>query len=260
MNLVDLRKALEGLPVPDICYFDETGSTNEDALAWAEAGAQDACLVVADLQKRGRGRMGRRWVTEPGAALAFSLILRPRPDDLAAVGFYSPLAGLGVALALEEMAGVQPEIKWPNDVLLGRKKMCGVLAESFWMGERLGAVVLGIGVNIASSSVPPANQVMFPATSLEDYSGKRVDRLALLRKILEKILDWRAGVGSAEFIQAWQTRLAFRNEQVAVSQLDGNQVKGLLRGVDASGGLLLELSDSQFMTVMAGDVSLRPEN
>ena len=121
---------------------------------------------------------------------------------------FSPLAGLGVAVALENL-GLSPQIKWPNDVLLARRKVCGILAEAAWVGDQLQALVLGVGVNVASSSVPPDDQVIFPATCVEAAAGRAVDRLDLLREILRAIFEWRSRLAQPEFIDAWQSRLAF---------------------------------------------------
>ncbi|MEN4100610.1 MAG: biotin--[acetyl-CoA-carboxylase] ligase, partial [Anaerolineaceae bacterium] len=118
---------LAGLPVSELRYFDSIGSTNDEALRWAEQGAPDAALVVADTQTAGRGRMDRRWVTRPGVALAFSLALRPTPVEASALGLFSPLGALAVAAALRENYGLLAEVKWPNDVLLERRKCCGIL-------------------------------------------------------------------------------------------------------------------------------------
>ena len=92
--------------------------------------------MIADQQTKGRGRLGRSWVTNPGAALAFSIILRPTAEEIDHLGLFSPLAGLAVCLALQNLH-LPAEIKWPNDVLLARRKTCGILAESVWQGEQL---------------------------------------------------------------------------------------------------------------------------
>src|SRR5512142_3320319 len=137
MDVDRLRSHLSGLPVAHIRCFDTVGSTNDEALAWAAAGAQDGCLVVADQQTLGRGRLNRRWITRPGAALAFSLIFQPGPEEIERMGFFSPLGALAISQALEEKLGLSPEIKWPNDVLLMGRKTAGILVEAAWMGTRL---------------------------------------------------------------------------------------------------------------------------
>ena len=123
-----LQSILTGLPLGGLRYFDSIGSTNDEALAWARAGAPDYSLVVADTQTAGRGRLQRRWVTNPGAALAFSLVLWPAPQERQCLPRFSPLGAVAVRQALAVVFGLPAEIKWPNDVLLGRCKVAGVLA------------------------------------------------------------------------------------------------------------------------------------
>src|SRR5664279_6508775 len=113
-----LQSILTGLPLGGLRYFDSIGSTNDDALAWARAGAPDFSLVVADAQTAGRGRLLRRWITNPGSALAFSLVLRPSTQESECLPRFSPLGAVAVRQALADLFGLPAEIKWPNDVLL----------------------------------------------------------------------------------------------------------------------------------------------
>ncbi len=252
-----LQQTLADLPLPAIRTFDTIGSTNDEALAWAEADAMDGSLVVADQQTKGRGRLGRAWVTNPGAALAFSLILRPTVAEQENLGLFSPLAGLAVCLALQGL-GLPAEIKWPNDVLLARRKTCGILAESAWQAGQVHGVVVGIGINIAPASVPPADQVQFPATCVEEQLGRQLDRWKLLHAVLESFFEWRSRLGSAEFFRAWEERLAFKGEQVTLKNSGGQSFDGLLLGVNDQGNLRLRMDDGTEKMVSVGDVHLRP--
>jgi BirA family biotin operon repressor/biotin-[acetyl-CoA-carboxylase] ligase len=148
-----LRKTLSGIPLGGLRYFEQTGSTNDIALAWAAAGSPDLALVYAEEQTAGRGRGTRRWFTPAGAALAFSLVLRPLAGAEQPISLFSTLGALAVCEALEKHA-LQPQIKWPNDVLLNRRKVCGILAESVWLGEQVESVVLGVGLNIKPEAIP----------------------------------------------------------------------------------------------------------
>jgi BirA family biotin operon repressor/biotin-[acetyl-CoA-carboxylase] ligase len=254
----DLASELAGLALPAWRYCESVGSTNDFALAWGEAGAADGSLVVADEQTAGRGRLDRRWFTPPGAALAFSLVLRPNPAELTCVARFSPLGALAVQQALAVNLNLPAEIKWPNDVLVGRRKVCGILAESTWQGETLTALVLGIGVNITPAAVPPADQLLFPAGCIETALGKPVPRWALLRQILEALLEWRAALCSDRFLAAWQERLAFKGEWVTISSGPATARRGLLLGIDPQGDLRLQEADGSEFNVQAGDLSLRP--
>lgn len=258
MDEYALRVALEGMPLGGLRYAASTTSTNDDAARWMEEGAPDLALVLADEQTAGRGRMGRRWWTPAGTALAFSLALRPpgsgpapfNPTRLSALG------GMAVCLALEEGYGLSAQVKWPNDVLIGGCKTAGVLAEAHWQGERLQAAILGIGVNVTSGAVPPASELLFPATCVEAESGEAVDRLHLLRLILERLIAWRPKLETQEFLAAWEERLAYRGELVRISASAGAQ-EGRLAGLNDDGSLRL-ISESGELRIYAGDLSLRP--
>jgi BirA family transcriptional regulator, biotin operon repressor / biotin---[acetyl-CoA-carboxylase] ligase len=252
-----LQQALAGLSLGDLRTFDEIGSTNDEAIHWAEDGATDFSLVVADSQTHGRGRLDRRWITRPGSALAFSLVIRPQPGEAEMASLFSPLAGLAVSSALL-VYGLKAEIKWPNDVLLNGKKVCGILVESAWLGSRLQSLVVGIGVNIAPDSVPPAEELLFPATSVEEVLGRPLERWGLLRAMLDQVIAWRRLLGTAEFFEAWQNRLAFHGQMVSVHSPGENGVEGRLIGIDTTGALCLQSATGEIFTVQAGDVHLRP--
>jgi len=254
-----LARALAGLPVPEIRTFQTIGSTNDEAMAWAEAGAADGSLVVADQQTKGRGRLGRAWVTNPGAALAFTVVVRPSKAEQEQLALFSPLAGLAVCQALLDL-NLPAEIKWPNDVLLARRKTCGILAESSWQGNLLHAVVIGVGINVAPDSIPPSDQVQFPATCVEEQLGQAVDRWSLLRDVMTRFFEWRQKLGTAPFFDAWGERLAFKGETVQLLHAGNESISGLLIGVDEQGNLRVRLADGNEKRVSVGDVHLRPES
>ncbi len=258
MNERALRRTLSDLPLGGVRYDEQTGSTNDAALAWAAEGVPDLTLVVADEQTAGRGRGGRSWITPFGTALAFSLVLHPRPVERDIIPLYSALGALAVASALGEKYGLMPEIKWPNDVLVHGRKLCGILAETVWLGERAESVVLGIGLNVRPEAVPAAEALDFPATSLEEVTGLSVDRLSLLHDILAALLTWRPRLGTEEFIQAWEGRLAFRGKQVQVWAKDQPLRAGQVEGLDRKGGLRLRSPQGKLFTVHFGEIRLRP--
>jgi BirA family transcriptional regulator, biotin operon repressor / biotin---[acetyl-CoA-carboxylase] ligase len=258
INLERLHERLAGLPVPDIRYFDVTGSTNNDALEWITHGAQDGCLVVADEQTAGRGRFQRKWVTRKGTSLAFSLIFHPQLQTN--LPLYAPLGAMGVALAMEELYSAHPQIKWPNDVLLNRKKVCGILTEASWQEARLEGIVLGIGINIASSAVRTEDEFIFPASTLQSNLEKPVNRLDLLAEVIRFIFMWRQRLDSIDFIQAWNDRLAFRGETVQINRPGQDILSGKIMHISLDGLLWIRLKDGKEISVSAGDVSLQKEN
>jgi BirA family biotin operon repressor/biotin-[acetyl-CoA-carboxylase] ligase len=274
MNQSSLQKSLASLPLADLRYFDSVGSTNDEALAWATEGARDFSLVVADEQTTGRGRAGRKWVTPHGTALAFSLILRPdltpspfaEHPERAPTGrgesfkpsLFTGLSALALVDALKKR-GLKPQIKWPNDVLLNGKKVAGILVESVWTGDALDTVVLGMGVNVRTGSVPPADELRFPATSVEAELGCSLERAELLRDILSALRAWRPKLVTGELVKAWEKNLSFRGEQVQVWQGGEEPLTGRVLGLESDGSLrLLAAKRDKIVTVQFGEIHLRP--
>lgn len=273
MDRNSLAQALEGLPLGLLVFYPKTGSTNDEAVKLAQAGGPDLSLVVADEQTAGRGRFSRRWFTPQGTALAFSLVLFPHrtweQSSAQSAGTILPrltaLGALAVCDVLKVRYQLEAQIKWPNDVLVGRRKLAGVLAEAIWDGERLEAVVLGIGLNVASNSVPPPDELLFPATCLEDCWMAPIDelkRLALLRAILERILYWRVRISGVEFIQAWQANLAFLNEWVWIIPVQTEDaqraIKARILGLEVDGSMRVENEHGIISRYISAEVHLRP--
>jgi BirA family biotin operon repressor/biotin-[acetyl-CoA-carboxylase] ligase len=257
MNETQLTRSLAPLPLGALRYYNTTGSTNDDALAWASQGAPDISLVIADEQTRGRGRMDRKWYTPPHSALAFSLILRPVDSERAHPARTTGLLALSLSECLRKL-GLAPEIKWPNDVLLNGRKVAGILVESTWSGEELESMVLGMGVNVLAASVPPAEILLFPATSIETELGRAIDRIQLLHAILEMVLALRPTLGTDAFLDAWEANLAFRGQQVQVLGSSPKPITGELLGLNVDGSLRLRDEHGRSVTVQVGEVHLRP--
>ncbi len=276
MDKREVEQTLAGLPLGNIRYFEQIGSTNTEAARWADEGARDLALVIADEQTSGRGRQGRKWFTPPGAALAFSLVLRVRPDEPGnqkagarpgemdmpdRLARLTALGALAVCQALRQSYGLAAEIKWPNDVLLQRRKTAGVLAEAHWQGEQLSAVILGVGINVAPQAVPPAQEVIFPATCVEAALGHPLERLELLRAVLEGLIEWRNRIVEPAFLATWNDWLAFKNEWVEVLAGSSTQSEpprqGLVLGIDATGCLRLRDHDGVEFVLHTGELRVR---
>jgi BirA family biotin operon repressor/biotin-[acetyl-CoA-carboxylase] ligase len=254
-----MRAALADLPLPSIKYYETIDSTNNEALAWVEHGAAEYSLVFADNQTAGRGRLNRRWVTHSGSALSFSVILHPSPDEAPLLPLFSPLGALAVASALTGDFGASGvEVKWPNDVLIHRRKVCGVLAETVWLGDRPQSIIIGIGINITPRSIPPSNEVIFPAACVESALGGSINRFGFLASVLRSLINWRNQLGSVTFCKAWEHQLAFKGEVVRVEEEGQPPVVGYLLGIAPNGHLQLKTQDDKFLDVAFGDVHLRP--
>jgi BirA family biotin operon repressor/biotin-[acetyl-CoA-carboxylase] ligase len=279
MDSDQMGLALHNLAIGPIRYYEQIDSTNAEAVRWVETGCPDLGLVVANEQTAGRGRAGRRWITPPGAALAFSLVLLPNrqhqvlswSNSSESLPRVTALGALAVSGALQSHYHLPVQIKWPNDVLYSGRKLCGVLAEAHWQGNKLAAIILGIGVNIKPASVPSAEDLSFPATCIEWALEEccqvtmPVSRLELLRAVLAELLNWRSRVASPEFIQAWESQLAFRGQWVRVSEsgmrigtTSNSDVEGQILGLEADGQLRLRDRSGQILTLRSGELRLRP--
>lgn len=254
-----LRNALFGTNVSELHYYETIGSTNDNALRWLTNGAPDFSLVVADEQTKGRGRFDRRWVTRPGSSLAFSLILTKTIPDPLRIPLYAPLGGIAVQETVQNLLGLNAQIKWPNDVLIDGRKFCGILVEAAWNGSILQGVVMGIGVNISPGSVPDAEFQNFPATCLEAACGRTVDRFELLRSVIDSIDKWRVEIGSPAFMQRWQEHLAFKGEHVRIEHSEKASIIGKVNGIDDAGRLVLLEDNGTEARIEIGDVHLRPD-
>lgn len=265
MEVSEVADALSGLPLGALRVLAKTGSTNTDAASWASEAAPDLSLVLADEQTAGRGRHGRSWSTPPGSALAFSLVLRPSkyinsPPDNGSwhLARHTALGALAVCQALHSLYSLQARIKWPNDVLLDGRKAAGVLADALWDGEQLSAIILGIGVNVKSASVPPVERVNYPAVCVESVADRPVERLQLLRQILIELLDWRGRLWERNFIQEWENRLAWRGEWVMVhnkpASSSPDQRLGRVLGLEDDGRLKLQDKNGEIFALSFGEI------
>jgi BirA family biotin operon repressor/biotin-[acetyl-CoA-carboxylase] ligase len=239
---------MSGAATPSrIVRRDRVDSTQAVAFALAVDGAADGTVVVADSQASGRGRRGRTWLDEPGASLLLSVVLRPRLP-LARLPLLSLAAAVAVAETLVEVAGLAPRLKWPNDVLVGGRKIAGILVES-----RLGAaplVVLGIGLNLAQRAFPPA--LAGRATSVALETARPVDRERLLQVMLEALDRRRADLergALAEVLQRWRALADTLGRTVTI-----DDVHGVAADIDEAGALVVADGDGRRRVVFAGEV------
>jgi len=236
-------------------YCPVVGSTNDIALEWAKAGAPDWGLVIADQQNAGRGRGDRRWITNPGSALAISLVIRPSAQELEMLPRFTALAALGLVNALEAL-GLQAEIKWPNDVLLGGKKVAGVLVEMEWQENDLAALVIGLGVNVLPASVPPEEMLRYPATSVGEVTGKRVDRWTLMVELVKVMKNLRPLLTSDDFINTWNKHLAFRGEMKRIHLPGGTVEEFEILGVTSEGALEVRDRRGKRVEIVSGEIDM----
>ena len=227
----------------EVRWLTEIDSTNRYLIDEARAGAPAGLVVVAEHQTAGRGRLGRTWLAPPGASLLMSVLLRPtiaveRRHVLVMA------AGLAMAEAVEAETGVAAGLKWPNDLLVGNRKLAGILAEA--TGD---ALVIGIGVNIDWHEVPDELAAIATACNLE--GGRPTSREAIVRTFLDGYGARLSDLDGAR--RGYEARLLTVGRRVRVEQADG-VLAGVARGVDAAGHLLVELDDRSLATITVGDV------
>lgn len=257
MDNNSLRSYLADLPLGEVVFHPSLGSSNTEAMRWAEQGAPHLSLVAADEQTAGKGRSDRSWFTYPGVALAFSLILRPFGNQVIPGARITGLGALAVCDVLQGEYQLPAKIKWPNDVLITGSKVAGVLVEAAWFGDDIAYSVLGIGINVARLSVPPQAMLDFPATSVEQELGGHVDRWELLKQILEALLLRLQQIEQDVFIKDWEDNLAYKGMAVEILKGSAEPKEGRIQGLDSSGSLQLLLPGGELELVKIGDVRLR---
>lgn len=231
-------------------------STNRYAKELAEKGAVEGTVVIAEEQRRGKGRLGRSWVSAPGG-IWLSIILRPNIIPLEAARF-TLLAAVAAARAIEK-TGVSPEIKWPNDILIDGKKICGILLELSAQPDRVDYLVIGFGINANNDlgDIPDDNRAR--ATTLATVLGKKINRHSLAADLLlelERGADTLLSGGWTEIVDDWMSRCRMLGEPIMLSTLNG-EVEGEFVGVDEFGAMRLRLPGGEVKTFAAGDVTIK---
>lgn len=259
-------------------YREETGSTNNDAKRCGEEGDPHGTVVTTDVQNAGKGRRGRAWQTIPGTALSFSILLRPSfPAERASM--ITLVMALAVAEAVEAAlqesgqgsiesgtenpAGLEVTIKWPNDILINRKKVCGMLTEMTMTPEldEIQYVVVGVGINVNNESPQEfEEEIRQKATSLRIETGRRLNRAALLQDVLcrfEKQYEtFLATLDMSRLQETYQARLQGLGNEVRVLDPAG-EYTGISRGINDRGELIVERKNGERTAVYAGEVSVR---
>lgn len=242
-----LAEALAPRPVR---YFEAIGSTNDEAMDWLLKGAESGSSVIANQQTRGRGRLGRQWITPPGAALALSIILHPPVVYMHRLVWVGALAVTDVCDIL--LAKVVPAphvgIKYPNDVQINQRKVSGILTEAAWQETKLLGVVLGIGINL-NVDFPPELQTT--ATNLGALRQDLPPVADLYSLLVTRITYWNERLSSDELFAAWKSRLSTLGQRVKV-----NDLVGIATDVTQDGYLLLQTDDGTIHRIIVGDVLL----
>ncbi len=240
-----------------IDYCAVIDSTNVRARAIADRGAPEGTIVVAETQLKGKGRRGRSWFSPVGEGIYVSVILRPRVPPSEAPQLVL-LAAVAAAEALLVHTALPVSVKWPNDILVGRKKVAGILTEMRLAGDRIDHVVIGMGVNVntPAEGLPP--EIAAIATSLRAETGQTFSRVGLLRTYLEKLEGWYALFRERRFEpirERWLEIARIIGKQVKIAGLD-RTYEGEVVDIDPNGFLILKSPDGGVQRILAGDVSM----
>lgn len=252
LNLDALESALNTRTLGRrLVYLTSTTSTMDVARREAEADAPEGTVVIAEEQTAGRGRFGRAWASPAGKNLYLTVLLRPPIDRLRLLSMAAPLA---VAQAVQATTGLEPSIKWPNDVLLDGRKLSGALIENELSGGAVRYALIGIGVNV-NFDVASTPEIAAIATSVQAALGRPISREQLLAALLNQLEALYESDREAIYA-AWRARLDTLGREITVS-LSGEHFTGVAENVDEQGNLLLRLPDGSLLTFEAGEVTLR---
>ncbi|MDQ1640298.1 MAG: BirA family transcriptional regulator [Pyrinomonadaceae bacterium] len=244
---------------PHILHFNSLPSTNLEAATRAAAGAAEGLCVVAGEQTAGRGRRQRQWVSPAGAGLYFSIILRPQFDQ-SLWPLLTLMAAVAAHDALLTTCSLETDIKWPNDILVDEKKVCGILAETVETPSGR-AVVIGIGINLTQNAFPTELETI--ATSVEAATGVAPELTNLLESLVRELTTHYDVLnqpgGNAEIIRAWCMRSSYCEGKVIRAAEGTETLVGTTRGLERDGALRVETDDGEIRVLRAGDVSsVRP--
>lgn len=241
----------------EIHHFTEVTSTNEVAKKLAAEGGNEGTVVISETQTLGRGRLGREWAS-PKGGIWFSIILRPEadPKDASKLTF---VAAVTVARVIREMFNLEAEIKWPNDVLIGGKKVCGILTETSTKGDVADFVVLGVGINANVSLDSFPESLRNSLTTLKEELMEEIGREEFLHALLEELERYYKMFLRKKFdliLEEWRNLAGFLGRYVEVLSFD-EKIKGWAVDVDQNGALIIKLRNGTVNKIMSGDVTIQ---
>jgi BirA family biotin operon repressor/biotin-[acetyl-CoA-carboxylase] ligase len=236
-----------------VIYYPRLASTMDTARREVRRGAAEGTVIIAGEQTEGRGRMKRPWLS-PRGNIALSIILYP---EVSFLPYLVMVASLAVVRAVESVTDLKPRIKWPNDILIGGKKVCGILTESEVQGKRVCAII-GIGINVSLEPAGVAGISPVPA-SLNDESGSELSRVEVIRHVLTEFERLYLTLPDGEPVyEQWRDRLVTLGRKVSVAS-GNDMLEGVAESVDRSGALILRRADGTSTRIVAGDVTLRDD-
>lgn len=241
----------------NLYYYEDTDSTNADAMRLGEEGAEHGTLVVANHQNKGRGRRGRVWQSPVGTTISMSFLVKPEIAPGKA-SMLTLVMALAVAKGIEEACDLSTAIKWPNDILVNGKKVCGILTEMKAEMDYIHGVIIGVGINVNVESFPEDLQSM--ATSLILEKGRKVSRAEVIERVAENFEEYYEKFMETEDLSLlrdlYEERLISKGKAVKVLDPQG-EYTGISKGITNTGELVVETRDGKEQQVYAGEVSVR---
>lgn len=257
MKVEDIKARIKGETGREIFFYETVGSTNTIAMELAEKGAQEGTVIIADSQEKGRGRLGRHWVSPPGVNIYMSIILRPKikPKD---VTLLTIIAAVGCTTALRKVTGLNVTIKWPNDLTVYDKKLGGILTEVKTAPKEIIFAVTGIGINVNMDVKSLPDDVKNLATSVKNETGNLYPREVIIAEMLNEISHWYKALKEMKrdmLLSEWQKMTSTLGREVQV--VTGNETFiGLAESIDDEGMLILKLRDGKLKRISTGDITI----
>jgi BirA family biotin operon repressor/biotin-[acetyl-CoA-carboxylase] ligase len=255
--IVDMEAGIKGTIGRRVLFYEKVGSTNTVAAELAQEGAREGTVVLADSQEKGRGRIGRCWVSPPNVNIYMSIILRPeikpREGQLITI-----MAAIGCALALRRVTGLNVTIRWPNDLMVSDKKIGGILTETKTYSRRILFAVVGIGINVNIEVDAFPDDIKKTATSVKNETGMPYSRKTIIIEVLNEIDHWYRTLkemGKGILLSEWRKLASDYGREVKVT--DGRvTLRGLVESIDDEGRLVLRLQSGELKRIRAGDVTI----
>jgi BirA family biotin operon repressor/biotin-[acetyl-CoA-carboxylase] ligase len=243
------------MKISKVHTFDCIHSTNDEANRLALEGAPEGEVVIADSQTAGRGRFDRHWESPAGKSIYLSLILRPDISPVQSTQL-TLVAAVAIAETLANFSKVKPFIKWPNDVLINEKKVCGILTEMSVDREKINFVVVGIGINVNTDHEDFSEEIKDTATSLAMVNGSECDRNEITQAFFRKFEEWYRKYLSQGFspVRKRYSELSCLHGKRIEVVFEEERQKGVCEGIDETGALLIKTDNGNVKRILAGDV------
>ncbi len=260
LSIESIRNALSKEPYKigsDLIFYDTIGSTNTVSAEFALKGCKEGTVIIADEQTTGKGRLGRKWISPTGKNLYMSIILRP-PISTRGATILTIMSAVACCIALRNITSLPVMIKWPNDLMVGYKKIGGILTEIKADIDKITYAIIGIGININLDIEDLPQDVREIATSIKDLTGREFSRTEAIIEVLREMQKWYDTLlsnGKGEIISYWQDLSSTIGKKVKAT-IFNNAYIGIAEAIDNEGLLILRLQDNTYMKIDAGDIAM----